>query len=403
MILLEDKDYQMLKQRLEYILKHNTFIQFLYKKCVSAVIRFVGLFVRTDNHLVLFNSFGGRRFNDSPKVLFERMRDDPFFKEYSLVWAFERPEDFSIDRAKSIKIDTFEYIITALKARVWISSVNIERGLHYKKKHTIYINTWHGAGTKLIGNACSKRKDYIFTNIDIMLIQSEFEKNIFLRDFDCNPDAFMKVGFPRNDELFHISEEQKKGFRSRFGIPQGKKVILYAPTWRDSNNGGLSYEFIPPIHIEKWKERFARDYVMLFRMHAFTTAFKMEYDEFSIDTSSYDNLNHVLAIADVVVTDYSTIVYDSAIAGKPFICFGFDYERYKKERGFYYELNEVYPGGVLHTEEEVMDRIEAVLNGADADEYNAFREKYIEAGGSATDKVVAELKERLVKDRGNTR
>lgn len=385
----------MKKQQLEYILKHNAVVQFLYKKGVSAAFRFIGLFEKTDDHLVLFNSFGGRRFNDSPKVLFEAMRDDPFFKEYKLVWAFEKPEEFDIPEAKCIKIDTPEYIKTALRAKVWITSVNIERGLHYKKKNTIYINTWHGAGTKLIGNACSKRKDYNFNNIDIMLIQSGFEKSIFLRDFDCNPNAFMKVGFPRNDELFHITEVQKKEYRKRFGIPDGKKVILYAPTWRDSKDGGLSYEFVPPMHIDKWKKRFSDKYVMLFRMHAFTTAFKMEYDEFSIDTSSYDNLNHVLSIADVVVTDYSTIVYDSAIAGKPFICFGFDYERYNKERGFYYDLKEVYPGGVLHTEEEVMDRIEAVMQGSDSEKYEAFRNKYVEAGGNATNTVVSALKNRL--------
>lgn len=385
----------MKKQQLEYILKHNTVVQFLYKKGVSIAFRFVGLFEKTDDHLILFNSFGGRRFNDSPKVLFETMRDDPFFKDYTLVWAFEKPEDFNIPGAKCIKIDTPGYIRTALKAKVWITSVNIERGLHYKKKNTIYINTWHGAGTKLIGNACSKRKDYIFNNIDIMLIQSDFEKSIFLRDFDCNPNAFMKVGFPRNDELFHITEEQKKEYRKIFGVPDGKKVILYAPTWRDSKDGGLSYEFIPPMNIEKWKKRFSDEYVMLFRMHAFTTAFKMEYDDFAIDTSYYDNLNHVLTISDVVVTDYSTIVYDSAIAGKPFVCFGFDYERYNKERGFYYDLNEVYPGGVLHTEEEVMDRIEAVMQGVDSEKYKAFREKYVEAGGSATHSVISALKNRL--------
>ena len=113
------------------------------------------------------------------------------------------------------------------------------------------------------------------------------------------------------------------------------------------------------------------------------------------ESLSSDNLNHVLAISDVVVTDYSTIVYDCAIAGKPFICFGFDYERYKKERGFYYDLADVYPGGVFHTEDEVMDRIDAVMNGVDVEKYKAFREKYIEAGGNATDAVITAIKQRL--------
>ncbi len=138
------------------------------------------------------------------------------------------------------------------------------------------------------------------------------------------------------------------------------------------------------------------EYVMLFRMHTFTTKFDMVYDDFARDTTSYDNLNHILAITDVLVTDYSTIVYDSAVAGIPFICFGFDYDTYRDERGFYFDLNKVYPGGVLHTEDEVMDRIEELnIRGFDKD-YKAFREKYIEAGGNATNQILDELASKIV-------
>ncbi len=384
-----------LKKRLEFILKHNTGIQFLYKHVMSGVFRCMGLFTKTDNKLILFNSFGGRKFNDSPKVLFDAMLVDSRFAGYQFVWAFEEPEKFDVSGANCIKIDSPEYFKTALKAKVWISSVNIERGLHFKKRSTIYINTWHGAGTKLIGNACNGRKDYNFSAVDIMLVQSNFERTIFERDFICNPDAIRVVGFPRNDELFHITDEKRIELRKQFGIPEGKKVLLYAPTWRDSKDGGLSYEFIPPIHMEKWKTALSDKHVMLFRMHTFTTKFEMTYDEFARDVSGYEDLNHILAITDVLITDYSTIVYDSAIAGVPFICFGFDYETYKDERGFYYDLNDVYPGGVLKTEDQVIERIAEVENGADKEKYQAFRDQYIEAGGMATEVILNELAKKL--------
>lgn len=383
------------KKRIEYILKHNTGIQFLYKHCVSGLLRTIGLFLRTEDDLILFNSFGGRKFNDSPKVLFEAMTRDPRFRGYRLVWAFEEPEKFTIPNAKSIRIDTWEYFKTALKARTWISSVNIERGLHFKKKKTIYVNTWHGAGTKKIGNACSGRKDYNFSAVDMMLVQSDFERDIFVRDFLCNPGAIRKIGFPRNDELFHITQDMKKQLRKQFGIPEGKKVILYAPTWRDSKDGGLSYAFEPPLHMDKWKMALSDEYVMLFRMHTFTTQFEMHYNEFARDGSQYENLNHVLAVTDILITDYSTIVYDAAIAGIPFICFGFDYDTYSVERGFYYDLRTEYPGGVLTTEDEVIDRIHIVGNGEDQERYRAFRKKYIEAGGSATEQILDELAQLL--------
>lgn len=383
------------KKRVEYVLKHNECVQFLYKHVMSSVFRIAGLFIRIDNSLILFNSFGGKKYNDSPKVLFEAMSRDNRFKDCHFIWAFENPDKYQLPNAKSIKIDSFEYFKTALKAKVWISSVNIERGLHLKKKNTIYINTWHGAGTKKIGNACNGRKDYDFSSVDMMLVQSDFERQIFIRDFNCNPEAIRMLGFPRNDELFHITLEKKEELRELLNVPKGKKVILYAPTWRDSKDGGLSYEFVPPINMVKWKQELADNYVMLFRMHTFTTKFEMTYDEFARDVSSYENLNHILAITDVLVTDYSTIVYDAAIAGVPFVCFGFDYDIYREERGFYYDLNDIYPGGVLKTEDDVIRRIPAVINGASEKEYLAFKNDFIQAGGSATEHILAELTEKL--------
>lgn len=358
---------------------------------MSLFFRFVGLFVKTDQGLILINAWAGKKYNDSPKVLFERMRDDRRFAGCRYVWAFEHPEKFDIPGARTIKIDTWEYFITALKAQVWITCINIERGLTFKKKQTVYINTWHGAGTKKIGNACSGRHDYDFSNVNMMLVQSDFEKEIFIRDFKCRPTGIRKIGFPRNDELFHITDEDRRNYRKQFNIPEGKRVILYAPTWRDSRDGGLSYRVSPPIHLEEWRSVLGDAFVVLFRMHPFTTIFDMEYDDFARDVSLYDNLNHILAFTDVLITDYSTIVYDSAIAHIPFICFGFDYEHYRDERGFYFDLNTVYPGGVLHTEEELLARIQTVADGADKDKYEAFRTRYVEAGGNSTAQVLDEL------------
>ena len=384
-----------IRKRLDYILKHNSWIQMAFKKVASLFFRFVGLFVKVDDKLVLINSFAGKKYNDSPRILFEAMRDDPRFSHLKFVWAFEHPEQFDIDKADTVKIDTWKYFVTALKAGIWISSVNIERGLFFKKKKTFYINTWHGAGTKTIGNAIPNRKFYDYSNVDIMLVQSSFEEEIFSRDFNCRQESFRKIGFPRNDELFHISKSDSDRYRKEFGIPEDKKVILYAPTWRDSRDGGLSYRVEPPITLEKWRAAFADEYVLLFRMHPFTTIFNMQYDDFARDFSAYGNLNHILAITDVLITDYSTIVYDSSVAHIPFICFGFDYERYSKERGLYFDMNEVYPGGVQHTEDEVIARIKAVMDGADKDSYEAFRQHYVEAGGNATAQILDELASHL--------
>ena len=384
-----------LKRRAEYLIKHNPLIQRLYRKSMSLAFRWLSLFVRRDEKLVLLSDSGGRKYGDSPRVLFETMKQDPRFAGYQYVWAFESPDEFDVDGCEKVRMDSLAYFLTALRARVWITSVNIERGLRFKKRGTIYINTWHGAGTKRIGNACPGRNDYDFSDVDMMMVQSDFEKEIFVRDFLCRPEVIRQYGFPRNDELFHIRKERIAALRREWGIPEGKKVILYAPTWRDSKDGGLTYDFDPPIDMEVWVKRLSDKYVMLFRKHPFTTKSHVVFNDFVRDAAFCENLNDLLSIADIVLTDYSTIVYDCVIAGKPFLCFGYDYEEYMTERGFYFDLNQEYPGGVLKTQEEVFERIEALEASAQEELYAAFRRKYVQAGGDATNAILDELHQRL--------
>ncbi len=383
------------KKRLEYLIKHNAFVQQTYKIVFSFVLRVLGRFVPARKGLVLLSDFGGRQYGGSPRILFEAMRDDPRFSSCQWVWAFEEPDRFGVEGCRKVRMDSPAYYLAALQAEVWITSVNIERGLHFKKKGTIYVNTWHGAGTKKIGNACSGRKDYDFRDVDMMLVQSDFEREIFLRDFNCNPGAIRLFGFPRNDELFHMGEEQIRAVRRDLDIPEDKRVILYAPTWRDSKNGGLSYAFDPPIDLGHWEEELGADYVVLFRTHPFTTHFTVRFNRFIRDVTPYPNLNHLLAVTDILITDYSTIVYDCVIAKKPFICFGFDYDTYREERGFYFDLNERYPGGVVRTEDQLLKRIRELEQGAHRDAFAAFRERYVQAGGNATEQVMEELARRL--------
>lgn len=381
-----------MKKKLEYILKHNLFIQSIYKIVMSRLLRLAGRFVQTDQRMVLFNSFGGRKYNDSPRVLYESMLSDHRFDGYTFVWAFENPEEFQIPGAKTIRIDTWEYFKTALMAKYWISSVNIERGLQFKKKQTRYLNTWHGAGTKKIGNACRGRRDFNYANVNVMLVQSEFEREIFERDFLVKPDHILKAGFPRSDELFHMTREKADAYKKKLGIPLEKRVILYAPTWRDSVDGGTTYHIAPPVNIARWKERLGQEYVLLFRAHAFTTQIMgLEFDAFIRDMSGYNDINHLLAVADILITDYSTIVYDYSILEKPFLCFGYDYDRYRRARGFYFDMRKEYPMGVIETEEEILNQIVTMDYAKESEKVKSFKKKYIEAGGDAAKRAVSAL------------
>lgn len=379
-------------KRIEFTLKNNLIIQYFYKRVFSFIFRFIGLFIKTDPNLILFNSFGGKKYNDSPKVIFEQLLNHPTSKKLKLVWALENPDNFDIPNAIKIEINSFKYFIIALKAKYWVSSVNIERGLKFKKDNTIYLNTWHGAGTKKIGNAVSKRKDYDFSNVNYLLVQSNFEKNIFINDFGAIEQNFLLSGFPRSDELFKTEKKQIDIYKRKLKIPKDKKIILYAPTWRESKNNGSSYDLNIPLDIKKWQEKLTDEYVILFRTHTFTTnILNLKFNDLIIDVSDYPNVNHLLLISDILITDYSTIVFDYSILEKPFLCFGYDYKEYKNERGLYIDLEKEYPNGVQKTEDEILELILNMNYEKECEKTREFKSKYIEAGGNATELAIKSL------------
>ncbi len=384
-----------LRAKIDYVLKHQRAVQWLYKKLGSAVFRLAGLFVKTDAHLVLLSGHG-RKFNDSPRVLYEAMRRDARCRGLRYVWALEAGDGIKIEGADVVIADTPQYFLTALKAGYWITSVNIERGLRFKKKKTRYLNTWHGTPLKTIGNAASGRKDYDFSNIDLFCAAGAYEKDIYLRDFLVRDASILLSGLPRNDLLYHADDGMIAAARQRLSIPEGKRVILYAPTWRDSLDGGMAYALKPPLDMANWEKALEGKYVVLVRAHAYTNRLMgIEFGDFARDVTNHPDVNDLLLAADLLVSDYSAILFDYAILERPEICFGYDYEAYKAARGLYLDLEKAVPGGVLKTEAQVLDRILTLDEDAEREKTRAFKRKFLEAGGNATRMCIDALMEGL--------
>lgn len=378
-----------IKVKIEYLLKHNTFIQSTYKIVFNSLFRILGLFVRIDKDLVLLSSYGGRKFNDSPKVLYDALKQEkPFLK---FVWAFENPEKFFIDCEK-VKIDTPRYFLTALRAKYWITNVNIERGLHFKKKNTIYVNTWHGIPLKLVGNAVDGRNDFDFSNIDTFCCSGKHDRDIYIRDMQVNPKNILNCGMPRNDELYNVSTDRINEIKKKLKLPIDKKVILYAPTWRESTDGGSNYEIKPPINIQKWKEVLSDNYIVIFRMHHFTTKLLgLKFDDFILDGSSYSDINELMIISDILISDYSATIFDYSILERPIISFAYDYDSYIKNRGFYMDIEKELPNGLCRTEDELLSRIVSMDFEKESIKAKLFKDKYIEFGGKASEKIISFL------------
>ncbi|MFR1707984.1 MAG: CDP-glycerol glycerophosphotransferase family protein [Clostridium sp.] len=380
-----------IRKKIDYVLKHNITVQLIYKKVMSVIFRFIGLFVRTDDKLILFSGHG-RKYNDSPRSIYEYMISRDEYKDFKYVWALEEPDKVEIPKGIKIKADTMKYFITALKSKYWITCVNIERGLHFKKKNTIFLNTWHGTPLKLIGNAVSGRKDFDFSNTDIFCYAGEYERKIYKRDFNVLEENLLLSGLPRNDELYHVSNDKIKRYKELLNIPENKKVILYAPTWRDSTDNGRSYSIKPPIDMHYWQNELQNEYVLLLRTHSYTNnLLGIGFNEFVRDFSAYPEINHLLIIADILISDYSATIFDYSILERPIICFGYDYDEYTADRGFYINLERELPGGVIKSQKTVVEKIKNFDYQHECQKTSKFKNRYLEAGGNATEMCVEKL------------
>lgn len=347
-----------LKARLAYHLKHDKWFRKTYDICFSSLLKALGVFIKTDDNLVLINCFGGIRYADSPRALFEYIRSHHEYDDLEIVWAFDNPSNFNYLKGCSfVKQDSVRYFLTALKAKYWITNINIERGLHFKKKDTVYLNTWHGIPFKSAGISAG-RDDYNCSNVTFWCAEGPYSEGIYMRDYRVRKESFLRVGIPRDDRLYKATEEEKQELKKKMGLPLDKKVIAYIPTWRESHDGGKSYELSIPMNLNKWQEKLSDEYVMLFRAHFFTTVVDgLSKDGFIKDFSSYPDINDIFIVSDILISDYSSVTTDFSILERPVICYGYDYDEYMKERGFGVNLKEIMPNGIFRKEDDVLDFI----------------------------------------------
>ncbi len=370
------------KEKMITSVKGNRTIYLVYFYVMSFILKLVNLFVKPDDKLILFVSYGGRYFNDSPRSLYEAMEKDKRFADYKLVWAFRKPSDFQEVKDK-IEIDGLNYFVTALKARCWVTNEQIERGLDFKGKNTFYFNTTHTLLPKVV-NSLLINKEKTFTTrakskCDCYSVQCEFEREILGND----KKKVMIIGYPKSDFLVNYTEEHKNDTKKKLELPTNKRIILYAPTYRE---GPLSD--IPLfVHFSKWKSILGKNYFVLFRAHPiYASKMGSQIDkDFVKDVSNYPSNTDLLIASDILVSDYSGIFFEFGVQDKPMYCYAYDYEEYISIRPLYFDIRDELPGGHMN-EDELLSYIKNGDRKEIMDKIYQFRSKYIQAYGDATEK-----------------
>ena len=362
---------------------------------MSVLFKLLGVFIRQDDKMILFNSYGGKKYDDSPKTIFEYMIMDHRFDEYKLVWAFREPDKILMpDRAVIIKSDSLKFFVTALKAKMWVTNSSMERGLDFKKKDTICLNTWHGTPIKTMGIDINEGnqsfKSKLLVRADVMLAQSQYDINVFSHAFMLPQSVFKMIGLPRNDILLNHTKNDINRIRNVLGIAEDKTVLLYAPTFREYTKGKRKEVVLDvPINLQYWQDTLGEKYIILFRAH-YEVAKHMDLKNYSLflDVSSYQDLNDLIIVSDALISDYSSIFFDYSITHKPMFCFAYDYDEYLRNRGMYLDLKIELPCVIHRNEDSLLNEIQSMHEHYDSfcKKTMEFQKKYVMEYGNATEK-----------------
>lgn len=328
-----------------------------------------------DEKMVFFESFFGKNYSGNPKYIYEEMLRDEKYKDYKFIWSY-RGENNDVIPGNPIIVDRedVEYYKYLARSKYWVN--NIVFPVHRKREGNVYLQTWHGTPLKRIGfdieiegpETLARENFYIESrNWDYLISQNQHSSEIFKRAFKFHKDV-LEYGYPLND-IFYDKEldEVVKEIKGSLNIPNDKKVILYAPTWRDNEmTNSWEHTFNLKFDLKTFYENFSDEYVLILRMHhlvADSIEIKEEYKDFVYELSKYDDIQELYAISDILITDYSSVFFDYANTKRPVLFFAYDFEMYKNNiRGFYLDMEKDLPGPVIKTEKELIEAINNIEN-----------------------------------------
>lgn len=407
-----------IKNKIRDFIKKHVFIRkiarkvnFFFKKIKYDVITKKQ---KVNDKLIVFASFNGRSYCDSPKAIYNYLINSNEFNDYNFVWAFSDTEEHKFleenKNTKVINIKSNEFLKILGQAKYWIFNFKIQDYI-FPKNNQVFVQCWHGTPLKRLGcdlehfnnamNSISeirKRYEIEASKFSYFLSPSDFATEKFMTAWNIqNNDIMLQDGYPRNDFLINYTNKDIQQIKEKLKLNNiNKKIILYAPTYRDNQHtAGIGYTYETEVDFEKLRKELSDEYIILFRAHWLVAQnFDFEkYKDFVLDVSNHDDINELYVIADMLITDYSSVFFDYANLKRPIIFYMYDLEKYRDDiRGFYLNLDEL-PGKIIEKDDELIEEIKNMSKKFEYNEkYKKFNEKfnYLD-DGQASKRVVEKV------------
>lgn len=359
-------------------------------------------------NLIIFESFLGKQYSDNPRAIYEYVRDH--HPEYKLLWSIDKRYKQTFQELNIPTIDRFsvQWLFVMPRANYWVINSRMPYWIR-KPKHTVYLQTWHGTPLKKLagdmeevhmpGTTTERYKESFYKeacNWDYLISPNPYSTTIFERAFKYDRSKILETGYPRNDFLINCNtEDYINKMKETLGIPKDKKVILYAPTWRDNEYYAIGkYKFTLNMDFDQLKRALGEEYVILLRLH-YLIANKVDvskYKDFVFDFSGHDDIRELYIISDLLITDYSSVFFDYLCLKRPIIFYTYDIDTYRDQlRGFYFDFENDAPGPLVQTTDQLIEAIEqaSVTDAASSETLLRFHQKFCHLEkGVSTERVV---------------
>ncbi len=313
---------------------------------------------------IVFVSHYGRGYSDNPKYVAEALRKSG--EKMKFVWIADDAENANLPEGFiTAPMNSFRYIYHMSTAKFWVD--NARKYWCLKKKNQKYVQCWHGGfGLKKIEKDAFDKLDPDYQRmalsdakmIDLMVSNSKTLTKLYRDAFWYENGEILECGLPRNDKLFSYTDEDIKTIKAKLGVPQNKKIVLYAPTFRHSKTLSV-YDMDYERVAKSLGERFGGEWAVLVRLHpnVFKLSNNIEFDnKITFNASAYNDIQELYMISDLCMTDYSSVMFDYMILRRPCLLYASDIEEYRKERDFFIPLSSL-PFPIAKNNDEMIENI----------------------------------------------
>lgn len=346
-------------------------LKYILKLCMRIILRIYYIFP-IDNRKMLFMSTMGKSYSCNPKYIYEAVLKDERFRSYKIYWVFKSPTEWKNVLFKDTKTvnrrNVLLYFYHLLTSKVIVYNCG---GFSYApiRKKQLLIETWHGSPFKSgaleqENKSIASKKGILLADKDIKLYlsQSKFQTDILIRRAHGYSGEVLECGCPRDDIFFNVKEDRIKEIRDKLDLKEKEFIVIYAPTFKGTEDNAVNlnthYETIDPVLVKNaLKDRFGGKWLFATRGHQYGGNLMLEGAD--LNWSSYPDMQELLLISDILITDYSSSIWDFSLTGKPCFLFVPDIENYREnDRGFLIPF-EIWPGIACTGNKELQEEIRA--------------------------------------------